>query len=257
MAASDDDTDLALLTSFAREAAALALTFFGQAPKSWTKSGNSPVSEADIAIDRLLHDGLRAARPAYGWLSEEAVDSAERLSADTLFVVDPIDGTRAFLAGQEDWTVSLAVVREGRPVAACLVAPVRNIVFEASRGRGTFIGSARLAVSTLGDAAKARVASPKAHVGVTLPAFAEAVPRIASLALRLASVANQHIDAAFAGPGAKDWDIAAADLIVTEAGGRLSDFSGHHPLYNRPDPSHPALLAAGPALHDVLLTSRS
>jgi len=256
LAAADDSLDLALLKECGNEAAALAFDYFKRGVKSWTKGANSPVSEADIAVDRLLHDRLRAARPDYGWLSEETTDNHDRLSLTRLFVVDPIDGTRAFLAGQSDWTVSLAVVDHGRPVAACLIAPVTGEVFSAARGKGAYRAEAPMKASGLAEPSKARVASAKAKVGVTLPAFAEIVPRIASLALRLTRVATSEIDAAFAGPGAKDWDIAAADLLVSEAGGRLSTFSGSLPLYNQQDPSHAALVAAGPALHGVILTAR-
>lgn len=256
MAGDDDQADARLLEAFGQKAAALALRYYGRDPKSWTKGANSPVSEADIAVDRLLHDGLRGERPHYGWLSEETTDNHERLSVRRLFVIDPIDGTRAFLDHREDWTVSLAIVEAGRPVAACLIAPVSGEVFTAVRGKGAYRGNARLEASTVSAPQAAKVASPKAKVGVVLPEFAQTVPRIASLALRLTRVASSELDAAFAGPGAKDWDIAAADLIVREAGGRFSEFSGTEPIYNRRDPAHGALLAAGPTLHDVLLGSR-
>ena len=257
MAGAEDRADADLLRELARDAAALALTFFGHSPKSWTKDQESPVSEADIALDRLLHDRLRAARPDYGWLSEETADSAQRLSAQRLFVIDPIDGTRSFLEGRPDWTVSLAVVELGRPVAACLIAPVSGQTLWAARGWGAHGPQGQLAVSATETAAAAKVASAKAKVGFDLPPFGGVVPRIASLALRLASVATAELDAAFAGPGAKDWDIAAADLLVSEAGGRLSDFYGQDPIYNRPEPQHGPLLACGPKLHEILLTARA
>src|SRR5712664_1853384 len=115
--------DLDLLVAAAREAAALALTFFGQDPRSWAKGATSIVSEADFALDRLLAERLRTARPDYGWLSEETADNPERLDRRRVFVVDPIDGTRAFLSGRSEWCVSLAVVADGRPVVAVLLAP--------------------------------------------------------------------------------------------------------------------------------------
>ena len=91
--------DLDLLVAAAREAGALALTYFGQDPRSWPKGATSIVSEADFAVDRLLAERLLAARPDYGWLSEETADNPDRLARWRVFVVDPIDGTRAFLAG--------------------------------------------------------------------------------------------------------------------------------------------------------------
>ena len=119
-----DAADLALLAEAARAAGALALTFFGADPRQWTKAGKSPVSEADIAVDRLLHEHLTVARRDYGWLSEETADTPERLDKRRLFVVDPIDGTRAFLAGSPEWTVALAVVEDGRPTVGVVYAPV-------------------------------------------------------------------------------------------------------------------------------------
>lgn len=237
----------------AREAGALALSFFGQTPKAWTKAGDSPVTEADIAVDRLLHQRLLAARPDYGWLSEETADSASRLSARRLFVVDPIDGTRGFIGGRTDWTVSLAVVDAGRPVAAALFAPVAGDLYAAAAGAGATRNGTPMAVTGTADPAQARVAGGKAKVDVPLPEFGEIIPRVASLALRIGLVAAGAIDGAFASVGSHDWDIAAADLLVTEAGGRLTDFTGTPPAYNRPHPRHPSLVAAGPGLHRALL----
>ncbi|NLH79589.1 MAG: 3'(2'),5'-bisphosphate nucleotidase CysQ, partial [Phyllobacteriaceae bacterium] len=98
--------DLSLLAETARAAGDVALSFFRRDPAVWHKSGGSPVSEADVAVDRLLAERLCAARPAYGWLSEETADGPDRLERRRVFVVDPIDGTRAFLRGDEEWTVS-------------------------------------------------------------------------------------------------------------------------------------------------------
>ena len=107
------DEDLALLRDAAREAGAIALRYFCKNPEVWMKGGTSPVSEADYAADTSLRDTLLAARPDYGWLSEETADGPERLRARRIFVVDPIDGTRGFLDGQKFWCVSVAVVEDG------------------------------------------------------------------------------------------------------------------------------------------------
>src|SRR5258708_37813956 len=106
---------LDLLTGAAHEAAALALTYFRQDPQSWAKGATSIVSEADFAVDRLLSERLRSSRPDYGWLSEETADNPERLPKRRIFVVDPIDGTRAVLSGRSEGDVSLALVEPGTP----------------------------------------------------------------------------------------------------------------------------------------------
>lgn len=245
----EDAADLALVTEMGRSAGALALTFFRRDVTQWTKGETlSPVSEADIAVDQYLKTHLGAARPGYGWLSEETADDATRLSTRRLFVVDPIDGTRAFLAGQPDWVVSIAVVEGGVSVAACLVAPVSGEVFTAARGGGANKDGHAIATTTTARPEEARVAGAKAPLDWHLPAFAATVPRIGSLALRFARVADGTIDAAFAKEGSHDWDLAATDLIVREAGGVVVGLDGERPRYNRSALRHPSLIAAGGAL---------
>lgn len=248
----DDAEDLALLEEAAAAAGALALSFWGKDPRSWTKGAQSPVSEADLAVDRLLAERLQKARPHYGWLSEETADSDIRLRRRRVFVVDPIDGTRAFLARSPEWMVSLAVVDQGRPVAAALVAPVLGDVYTACLGRGARKNGRVIRASTTAQPAQARVAGGKAQLERPLPTFAEIVPRVPSLALRFARVSDGTLDAAFAAAAAHDWDVAGVDLVLTEAGARLTALDGTTPVYNRRVSTHPSLMAAGEALHTRL-----
>jgi myo-inositol-1(or 4)-monophosphatase len=129
-------TDLELLRSTAVAAGIIATSFFRRDIKSWHKDNASPVSEADIMVDRYLASALLQARPDYGWLSEETVDHPSRLNCERVFVVDPIDGTRGFLRGEDSWTVSLAVVENGVPVAGVVYAPVRDELYDAASGEG-------------------------------------------------------------------------------------------------------------------------
>ena len=244
------DADLALLTEAALEAGQLAMTFFRRNPQTWAKAGGSPVTEADMAVDTLLRTALLARRPDYGWLSEETADDPARLTTRRQFVVDPIDGTRGFIDGDTRWCVSLAVVRAGRPVAAALYAPARSALYTAAAGRGAWRAGDRLSVSERRDLQGARLAGPRSwmkthavrETGVLLQ------PHVPSLAYRIASVATSRVDAAFASPGAHDWDLAACDLLVHEAGGRLTDLQGAIPHYNREIPHHGVLAAANAAL---------
>ncbi len=144
--------DLQLLRSAAVAAGIIALGFFRQDVKSWTKDNASPVSEADLVVDRFLASTLLGGRPHYGWLSEETVDNPSRLDCDRVFIVDPIDGTRAFLRGEDCWTISLAVVENGAPVAGVVYAPARDEMYEASLGAGP----ARTALPWCGPAGPAR-----------------------------------------------------------------------------------------------------
>jgi myo-inositol-1(or 4)-monophosphatase len=245
----------ARLAACVREAGALALSMFGAPLKNWTKGASSPVSEADIAVDRLLRDRLSAAAPGIAWLSEESVDDPARLAAPRVWIVDPIDGTRGYLAGLPDWAVSAALVENGRPIAACLFAPVTDQFFMAVAGSGATRNGAPIATSRGADLAGVRLAGPKnflERLGKIAPPFTT-TPRLHSLALRLARVAEGTIDAAIAGGNSHDWDLAAADLLVHEAGGALTPFDGGPLRYNCPVPRHGMLVAAGRERHAALL----
>ncbi|MBW9115985.1 3'(2'),5'-bisphosphate nucleotidase CysQ [Rhizobium cauense] len=250
-------SDLELIADAARQAGTVALGYFNQSPEVWWKNeGRSPVSAADFAANKKLESILRAARPDYGWLSEETDDDAERLSKDTLFIIDPIDGTRAFLAGQDLWCVSVAVVRRGRPVAGVLYAPALEELYEAAEG-GTALKNGRpIVVSTTALETPGRFAIAED----VLKAFPDAlknrierVRHVPSLAYRIAMVADGRLDGTFIKHNSHDWDLAAADLILQCAGGRLVDLQGNVPLYNREQISHGELCAAAPArLADLL-----
>lgn len=259
MAPASPAQDLALITAAAEEAGRIALGFFRKDPEVWWKEGNSPVSEADYAVDRFLKDALLGARPGYGWLSEET-DPALLLSesahqAERFFVVDPIDGTRSYIRGEDTWCISIAVVEKGRPIAGVIDAPALGEVYSAVVG-----GPARLN-GTLLD-----VAAPKgATLTVSMPdqlrrrlgpevanrlAFARNAP---SLALRLAFVAAGRLDGTLIRPHANDWDIAAGDLILERAGGSLVDAAGEARLYKVEGRRHGLLVAAaGHALGSMI-----
>jgi myo-inositol-1(or 4)-monophosphatase len=240
----------ALLAAAVREAGALALTKFRTPLKSWTKAQDSPVSEIDIAVDELLRARLSGAAPDYGWLSEESIDNPQRLTAQHLWIVDPIDGTRAFIAGREDWVISAALARDGRPVVGAIYVPVEDALFLAIDGEGATLNGNRLSIRQDEALHDARVSGPKRYVeALAATQRVEAIPRIHSLALRLARVADETLDVAFAGGNSRDWDIAAADVIVHEAGGALTDLAGQRAIYNRPDPVHGGLVAANRLRH--------
>src|SRR3569832_765977 len=121
--------DLELLRTAAVTAGIIASSYFRRDLKTWTKGNSSPVSEADLVLDKFLRSALTTARPDYGWLSEESLDDNSRLDHARVFIVDPIDGTRGFIRGEDSWTVSLAVVENGVPVAGVVFAPARNEMF--------------------------------------------------------------------------------------------------------------------------------
>jgi myo-inositol-1(or 4)-monophosphatase len=251
--ASELSRDRERLAAAVTQAGAVAKKFFGGPLKQWTKGqGDSPVTEADIASNDLLHRHLMELGD--GWLSEESENDPARLNARRVWVVDPIDGTRAFIAGRQDWSVSAALVVDGRPVAAALFAPITDELFLATVGSGTTRNGVPVAASSGAGLDGARIGGPKKMLdrftfdgtGIV------AMPRIHSLALRLARVADGELDAAIAGGNGHDWDLAAADLLVHEAGGLMTALDGRALVYNRPDPVHSLLIAAGRERHEVL-----
>lgn len=248
-----DITDL--LASAVREAGALALSRFGTSFKTWTKGGSSPVSEVDLEVDELLNHRLRSGVPEYAWLSEETADDPARLSAHRVWIVDPIDGTRGFIAGVPEWTVVAALVENGRPINAAVYAPVDDQLYLAEAGKGVTLNGVPVTASSGAALAGARVNGAKRRLEAlaALVPEVEIIPRIASLALRLARVADGQFDIVFSAGNSRDWDLAASDLLVHEAGGSLTDLEGNPLIYNRPDPVHGALIAAGRERHATLL----
>lgn len=246
----------AKLETAVREAGTLALSMFRKPIKTWTKGpALSPVSDADIAVDALLRERLTAGPDAFAWLSEETADDPGRLTARYLWVVDPIDGTRAYIAGEPDWAVSAALIENSRPVAACLYAPALEQFFAARSGAGSMVNGAAMAATRGAHLDGIRVAGPQKlldRISSIVPPFTR-VPRGHSLALRLVRVAQGACDVAFAGGNSHDWDLAAADLLVHEAGGALSPLAGGTIAYNRPVPRHGVLVAAGRDRHTALI----
>jgi myo-inositol-1(or 4)-monophosphatase len=243
----DLDEAAARMAASVRDAGALALSMFGRPIRTWTKFESSPVSDADIAVDRLLHERLADGSSSVAWLSEESVDDPSRLDARYLWIVDPIDGTRAYLAGSPDWSVSVALVDNGRPVAACLYAPVSDQFFMAIAGQGATCNGGPIAATAGASLDQLRIAGPRKLVErltTRKPSFS-VMPRVRSLALRLAQVAHGDCDVAIAGPNSHDWDLAAADLLVHEAGGLLAPVGGGGVIYNCPVLRHGTLIAAG------------
>lgn len=256
MPASDLDAIAKALTSTVRDAGVVALKTFKGELKHWTKAGDSPVSEADMAVDALLK--MQLAMPGVGWLSEETEDDPARLDMRRLWIADPIDGTRAYIAGLPDWTIAVALVEDGRPLLGCVYAPVTDEMFFAEAGKGATLNGTRIAVSDAADLSGARLNGPRKAMEELqkMQPSLQILPRIHSLALRFCRVAQGELDGAYAGGNSKDWDLAAADLLVHEAGGLLTSLAGQAVQYNRTEPVHVPLVAAGrlrsPALRELL-----
>ena len=243
--------DCERLDEIGREAGQMALRQWpghGHALESWEKVPGSPVCTADLAVDAFLRRELGALLPAAGWLSEETVDHPERLERGLCWLVDPIDGTRDFIAGRTGWAVSVALVSAGKPLIGLLVAPARNEIWSATAGQGAWLNGRRLAASTRPELPGARVpakALPPEDEDLTT------VERPNSIALRIAMVADDRADLVATLRWGFEWDVAAAALIAREAGAAVSDAFGQPLNYNKRDPRAFGVLVCAPAIHQA------
>lgn len=248
--------DLDLLKTAALEAGDIARKYWREDPQVWDKGGDDPVSEADFAVDTHLKRSLLAARPDYGWVSEETEDDPARFATTRAFVIDPIDGTRAFVAGEKTWAHSLAIVENGKPIVACVYLPVRDKLYLATMGGGATLNDAPInaAVNQFDD--ETTLLTPK----VTLkPDFWKAAPPTfdrhfrPSIAYRLALVAEGRFDGMLTLRPSWEWDIAAGALLVTEARGQATDRRGKTLTFNTPSRQSAGVVAAGNGVHAALI----
>ena len=251
--------DLALLIRAGEGAAEIALRYWRRDPRTWDKGGGAgPVSEADLAVNRYLEDLLRGARPDYGWLSEESEQEPSRLDAERCFIIDPIDGTRAFIDGQEGFSHSLAVATGDRVTAAVVHLPVRRLTYAARPGAPATLNGATI-TPTDSDLAGARVLTartttePQHWKGGTVPPFTREFRP--SLAWRLCLAAEGRFDAALSLRPAWEWDIAAGALIAECAGAQVSDRHGRRMRFNSAGAMVDGLVVAGPRLHGALIAA--
>ncbi|HEX4272634.1 MAG TPA: 3'(2'),5'-bisphosphate nucleotidase CysQ [Rhizomicrobium sp.] len=248
-----DPEDLRLLEDTVHEAGTIARKFYGGDYKRWSKEGGSPVTEADLAVNTFLMDRLTAARPSYGWLSEENTDDPARLSRASVFVIDPIDGTVAFLKNRPHFTICAAIVVEGRPCCGVVYNPISEELYSARVGAGAHRNGAAIHVGArdalqdcamLGDRTQLTQAPwPPMHV-----------QNRNSVAYRVVLVADGSADASVSLTAKRDWDLAAADVILSEAGGCLTDAMGTTLIYNRPTTRQSSLVAANPQLHTEIVS---
>jgi myo-inositol-1(or 4)-monophosphatase len=235
----------------------LALNHFGARGAHWFKGPGQVVTAADLEIDRLLHDALIGAFPADGWLSEERADDRARLERERVWVVDPIDGTRGFAHGLPEFAISVALLRDDAPVLGVVFNPATGECFEAERGYGAWSGDASLRVSAHAALLGARLLSSRTEMRRrNWPALMPEATftDLSSLAYKLALVAAGRFDGLISRRACHDWDLAAAQLLIAQAGGRLTAADGGALVLNRPDPRHSGLAAAGnDRLHRALL----
>ncbi|MBY6049231.1 3'(2'),5'-bisphosphate nucleotidase CysQ [Vannielia litorea] len=253
----DAASDLALLTEAAAMAGDIAMRYFRAEHRVWDKGdGAGPVTEADLAVDAMLRGKLMGARPDYGWLSEETADDVARLSAERCFIIDPIDGTRSFTAGEVSWAHSIAVAEAGRVIAAVVAMPAKKVTYAASAGGGATRNGKPLHVTAAPGPDDVTIVTAKPNLADHY--WPNGTPRHTrhyrpSLAYRLALVGEGRYDAMVTFRDTWEWDIAAGALIVEEAGGMVTDRHGARLQFNTPSRLTAGTLAANPALHSGLL----
>lgn len=237
----------------------VATSFVGRGAQKWDKpAGAGPVTEADLAVNAYLETVLRRARPDYGWLSEESEDSAARLSCETVFIIDPIDGTRSFADGSRTWAHSVAVVHQGRVTVGAVYLPMRGLLYSAARGEGATLNGEPLVVSGKNEVAGADILATKPMVAPEhwpngVPDFNRA--HRPSLAYRLGLVSQGRFDAMLTFRPTWEWDVAAGALIVEESCGKCTDKTGATLRFNTPDAQLDGMIAAGSGLHNSLMAA--
>ena len=217
--------DLKLLEDTVREAGHIARSFYGGDYKRWSKDGGSPVTEADLAVNKYLCDTLTAGRPGYGWLSEETTDHPSRLERATVFIIDPIDGTVAFLKNRPHFTICAGIVVAGRPVCGVVYNPITDEMYSAREGAGAHRNGKQIHVGARDVLQDCAMLGDRTQLSV--PPFPPMhVQNRNSVAYRVVLVADGSADASVSLTSKRDWDLAAADIILSEAGGRLTDTRG-------------------------------
>ncbi len=246
--------DLALLIETARAAGAIARNYFNKGnTKSWDKSENHPVTEADIAVNDYLAETLQTARPDYGWLSEETQDDASRHRSKRSFVVDPIDGTRAFMDGKPHFTICLAVIENGKAITGVVYNPVLEEMYEASLGGGAQLNGAAIKPSACTAIEGCTIVGyPRKFKKLGWPEMTVSIRN--SMAYRIVLVAAGRRDATVSFTPKSDWDLAAAEIIASEAGAVITDLDGNAFHYAKDHVTENGVICASPRLHALLLS---
>ena len=217
-----------------------------------TKQDRSPVTTADLEVNRILHEELLGLFPDDGWLSEETADTPQRLEKKRVWIIDPIDGTKYFMRGIPQYTISIALTETSGPLAAVVYNPASQELFSAVRGSGAWLNDRPIRVNDPHAARPVILVSPPAWERgrfEVLNDVAECRP-MGSIAYTLALVAAGQADGAFNVDRLNEWDIAGGVLLIEEAGGKAVDRAGRTLLFNKPLTGVDGMIAAHAAWHD-------
>lgn len=248
------DLEHALTT--AREAAQQAgeklLSYYTSEYDIRHKSGGNPVTTADIEANRVLHETLLGTFPDTGWLSEESVDSAERLTNGWVWIVDPLDGTVEFIRGIDEFAVSVALVRGTTPVVAVVYNPATGCMTHCRRGSGTFANGETVRVSDRAELRGATMVASRSETRrghfVDFEGILNVRPT-GSIAHKLAEFAGGRADLTVSLAPKNEWDVCAGVLLAEEAGAKVTDLDGRPFSFNQADTLRNGVIAANPSLH--------
>jgi myo-inositol-1(or 4)-monophosphatase len=239
--------ELDLLQDAVRRAGARTLELARDGFDTHIKADRSPITSADLEVNRLLHERLMGAFPDDGWLSEETPDNPIRLEKKRVWVVDPIDGTKAFVRGLPEFCISAALVEGDQPVVAAVLNPVTDELFTAVRGQGVRLNGNPMAPARRAGRPAILVNPWELSAGRFAAAEESADCRpMHSIAYALALVAAGRVDAALTFEREHEWDLAAGVLLVQEAGGTVTDGAGKPFRFNQPRPSMQGAVAVAP-----------
>ncbi len=234
----------------AREAGWIIMALYGKDYRIEEKSKGNPVTTADIEANRKIQEIIRKRYPEDGWLSEEDKDDLRRLSSSRVWVVDPIDGTKEFIAGVPQFAVSVGLVMDGRPVLGVVYNPAEEKLYRAVKGCGAMLNDQPIHVSLRDEMKGAYLLVSRSEPKRKFQSFADLcrLEPIGSIAYRLAMVAAGEGDGTLTFRSLREWDVCAGVLIVEEAGGIVVDGGGRGLVFNQENPLYRGIVASNGSL---------
>ena len=224
-----------------------------------------PVTQADTIANELIVSHLKREFPDDGILAEESVDTMRRLEKSRVWMVDPLDGTNGFIDGNGDFAVQIGLAEDGRCVVGVVYQPLPGVLYRAIRGEGTWIERPnfepmRATVSQTRSMSDMRLAASRSHRSPRMNkvvdrfGFKEEVQR-GSVGIKIGLLIEQQCDVYIhLSPRTKQWDTCAPEVILTEAGGRVTDLFGYPLNYNVPDvQNRNGLVASNGISHDQII----
>ena len=229
--------ELDIVVQAAREAGGIIMKYYQADYEIRDKGYHNPVTTADKESDLYLKTALTESNPDYGWLSEESVDSKERLKRDRIWVVDPLDGTKEFIEGIPHFVVSIALVEDRIPILGVLYNPVTGETFSAAKGTGAFLNGSPVHCEAKNSPSDMVILNSRSETrrGLWEPYkkyFGELKP-IGSVAYKLGLTAAGQADIFASLRPKNEWDICAGACLIREAGGKLINLNGKNISFNQ------------------------